>query len=341
MHAHKLLISAASYDVAVRAVAEPEAAAPQDTATSLQPEAADLEDAASDGDLHRPAAINLEILHHVSRSSCVLSGMLSRIKTRGTPGWLHRVRRRWRLGRLQRPRLRQQPGHRRPLPPRQLAWRHRSTSRRHRSGNTIIVTHQLRLFRQDPCPDRIRSDRGSCNSTRGGGKAWVHGDTCSAAGMRVCVWFDVPSRSSDAASNVACKPSAGDDIAAECSSGTGHGAGRGAGGEGGLGEEALRCLMECSQGGGGPVTRGAAWAGASHWRYRATPERAAGGDAAAAPTARCAALGWQAVMLRAQQAPWRPAATASVVDHPYCHASLASVNVRSEESVHAGRLVAN
>lgn len=43
---------------------------------------------------------------------------------------------------------------------------------------------------------------------------------------------------------------------------------------GGLSEQAVQWLLEAGRG-SGPVTRGAGWAGASHWRFRAEPDAAA------------------------------------------------------------------
>lgn len=52
--------------------------------------------------------------------------------------------------------------------------------------------------------------------------------------------------------------------------GSANGSSRG----GGLSEQAVQWLLEAGTG-AGPVTRGAGWAGASHWRYRAEPDAAA------------------------------------------------------------------
>ena len=43
---------------------------------------------------------------------------------------------------------------------------------------------------------------------------------------------------------------------------------------GGLSEQAVQWLLDAGRG-SGPVTRGAGWAGASHWRFRAEPDAAA------------------------------------------------------------------
>lgn len=43
---------------------------------------------------------------------------------------------------------------------------------------------------------------------------------------------------------------------------------------GGLSEQAVQWLLDAGRG-LGPVTRGAGWAGASHWRFRAEPDAAA------------------------------------------------------------------
>ncbi len=59
---------------------------------------------------------------------------------------------------------------------------------------------------------------------------------------------------------------------------------------GGLSEHAVRWLVEAGTG-TGPVTRGAGWAGASHWKFRAQPDPAAAGKPKAA--ARWAAIATQ------------------------------------------------